>query len=127
MIGLDAVSLPFVRANLDRLPTLASLLKDGSLRELETPATHLSASVWPTFSTGKQPGDHGQYFPFQWHGGNNHYRRIADSRWSDEFEIEPYTHGAQGLVVSLQRVHAFGPLAQLELERARLVDEREGN
>ncbi len=92
MIGLDAVSLPFVRANLDRLPTLASLLKDGSLRELETPATHLSASVWPTFSTGKQPGDHGQYFPFQWHGGDNHYRRIADSRWSDEFEIEPFWH-----------------------------------
>ena len=65
MLGLDAASLTFIRDNLSRLPVLASVLETGSLRELETPAVHLSASVWPTFSTGKPPGDHGQYFPFQ--------------------------------------------------------------
>lgn len=92
MIGLDAVSLPFVRANLGRLPNLASLLERGSLRDLETTATYLSASVWPTFSTGKQPGEHGQYFPFQWNGADRHYRRIADRRWSDEFDVEPFWH-----------------------------------
>jgi sulfate transport system ATP-binding protein len=34
-----------------------------------------------------------------------------------DIEIERYTAGAKGLVVSLQRVHAIGPLAQLELKR----------
>lgn len=34
-----------------------------------------------------------------------------------DIEIVPYTQGAQGLLVSLQRAHAFGPLAQLELMR----------
>ena len=34
-----------------------------------------------------------------------------------EIDIERYTSGAQGIVVKLQRAHAIGPLAQLELER----------
>src|SRR5438105_7682229 len=68
MLGLDAVSLPFIRDCARKLPVLASLLESGVLRELQSPAVHLSASVWPTFSSGKPPGEHGQYFPFQWSG-----------------------------------------------------------
>ena len=78
MLGLDAVSLPFILDNRVRLPTLASLLDTGMLRELRSSAAILSASVWPTFSTGSQPGEHGQYFPFQWSGKNGRYQRIAD-------------------------------------------------
>ena len=39
MLGLDAASLPFIRANTDRLPFLASLLDDGTLAVLRSPAT----------------------------------------------------------------------------------------
>ena len=92
MLGLDAVSLPFVRQNQAKLPVLGSLLERGMLRELETSATHLSASVWPTFSTGKQPGEHGQYFPFQWSAKNGSYLRVADGRWSEEFDCQPFWH-----------------------------------
>src|SRR6266567_3340801 len=92
MLGLDAVSLPFIRDNARKLPVLTSLLERGVLRELHSPAVHLSASVWPTFSTGKPPGEHGQYFPFQWSGEDRRYRRIADPRWSEEFGIEPFWH-----------------------------------
>ncbi|MFZ3288583.1 MAG: sulfate ABC transporter ATP-binding protein [Telluria sp.] len=35
-----------------------------------------------------------------------------------DLDIERYAPGAQGIVVRLRRVHAIGPLAQLELERA---------
>jgi sulfate transport system ATP-binding protein len=35
-----------------------------------------------------------------------------------EMDVERYTPGAQGIVVKLQRSHAIGPLAQLELARA---------
>ena len=82
MLGLDAVSLPFVRENRARLPVLGSLLERGMLRELASSASHLSASVWPTFSSGKQPGDHGQYFPFQWSVRDGSYLRVAFGRWS---------------------------------------------
>ena len=92
MLGLDAVSLPFIKENLDRLPVIASLLKSGTLSELRSPASNLAASVWPTFLTGKPPGEHGQYFPFQWNAGQCNYRRIADRRWSDQFDVEPFWH-----------------------------------
>jgi len=92
MLGLDAVSLPFIQQNLDRMPVLASLLKDGRLQHLDSSATFLAASVWPTFYTGKQPGEHGQYFPFQWNGEQHDYRRIADARWSEDFYVEPFWH-----------------------------------
>lgn len=92
MLGLDAVSLPFILDNRGKLPTLAALLSDGHLSELRSSADYLSASVWPTFYSGKQPGEHGQYFPFQWDGRDRRYRRIADSRWSESFDCRPFWH-----------------------------------
>lgn len=92
MLGLDAVSLPFLRENRARLPVLGSLLERGMLRELASSASHLSASVWPTFSSGKQPGEHGQYFPFQWSAKDGSYLRVADGRWSEEFDCQPFWH-----------------------------------
>ena len=92
MLGLDAVSLPFIKENLDRLPVIASLLKSGVVSELQSPASNLAARVWPTFLTGRPPGEHGQYFPFQWNAEHCDYRRLADPRWSEEFDVEPFWH-----------------------------------
>jgi predicted AlkP superfamily phosphohydrolase/phosphomutase len=93
MLGLDSISLPFVQENILTLPTLAALLEQGTLRHLSSPATYLSASVWPTFLSGKQPGGHGQYFPFQWSAEHGLYRRIAGAQWSEEFADPPFWHG----------------------------------
>lgn len=92
MLGLDAVSLPFIRDHLDRMPCLASLLAKGVCRDLESPAAYLNGSVWPTFLSGKSPGDHGQYFPFQWAATERRYRRIADRHWSEQFDCKPFWH-----------------------------------
>ncbi len=81
-----------MREHLDDLPVLASLLARGSVQNLESTATYFSASVWPTFSSGRQPGDHGQYFPFQWSAEDHSYRRIGDARWSEELDCEPFWH-----------------------------------
>ena len=35
-----------------------------------------------------------------------------------ELDVEPFTPGAQGIVAELRRIHAIGPLAQLELARS---------
>jgi predicted AlkP superfamily phosphohydrolase/phosphomutase len=92
MLGLDAASLPFIRDNRRRLPILDSLLKTGMVRELESTATYLAASVWPTFSSGMQPGEHGQYFPFQWSAKERRYRPLADPVWSESLDREPFWH-----------------------------------
>ncbi len=73
MLGLDAVSLPFIEENRGNLPNLSALLASGTLRNLQSSASYLSASVWPTFLSGRQPGEHGQYFPFQWSSEQGRY------------------------------------------------------
>lgn len=91
-IAIDSVSLPFIRDHLDRLPAFGGLLKDGLCRTLETSAKFLSASPWPTFSSGLLPGDHGHYYPFQWDAEKHRCRRVAKSHWSQRFEYEPFWH-----------------------------------
>ena len=115
MLGLDAASLPFIQENLATLPTLASLIKKCAVNELECSAGCLSASVWPTFSAGELPGEHGQYFPFQWFGQGRKYRRIADPRWSQQFDVAPFWHRvAQAGVATI----AFDVANALHDERA---------
>ena len=110
MLGLDAVSLPFIMENRRSLPNLGALLDGGMLRELRSSASHLSASVWPTFSTGRQPGDHGQYFPFQWSAEHRQYLRVADPSWSEGFDFQPFWHrvAAGGLpTIAFDVAHAL--------------------
>jgi hypothetical protein len=91
-IAFDSVSLPFIRDHLDRLPSFAALLHRGLCRTLDTSAKFLSASPWPTFSSGLLPGDHGHYYPFQWDAEKHRCRRVAKSLWSHMFEYEPFWH-----------------------------------
>lgn len=92
MLGLDAASLPFIQENLHRLPFFARLLAEGNLRELESSASYLTASVWPTFLSGKPPGDHGLYFPFQWQADRLRYRKVGDPTWSEALDCQPFWH-----------------------------------
>ncbi|MGV3742725.1 MAG: sulfate/molybdate ABC transporter ATP-binding protein, partial [Burkholderiaceae bacterium] len=50
------------------------------------------------------------------HVGTNDAKGIGFVR-PHELEVGRYAVGAEGIVAKLQRVHAIGPLAQLELER----------
>jgi predicted AlkP superfamily phosphohydrolase/phosphomutase len=90
MLGFDALSLPFLQAHLDELPTFKGLFAKGALIEPETTGNHFPASCWPTFASGKGVGEHGQYFPFQWDPKNLKHRRIADPAWQNELLFEPF-------------------------------------
>ncbi|MGE0408984.1 MAG: alkaline phosphatase family protein [Amphiplicatus sp.] len=92
---VDAFSLPFARAHLDQLPTLRVMLERGAFAPLQSPAVLMSASMWPTFMTGADPGEHGQYHPFQWDAAAMRFRRVADPHWSRRFHIEPFWHRLQ--------------------------------
>ncbi len=91
-IALDSISLAFIRDHCDRLPNLSSQLDRGMCRTLESPAKFLSASPWPTFSSGLLPGNHGHYYPFQWDQDKHRCRRVAKRMWSQRFDYEPFWH-----------------------------------
>jgi predicted AlkP superfamily phosphohydrolase/phosphomutase len=90
MLGIDAMSLPFARMHLDQLPTLQSLLKHGVVIAPETSGGDFSGSPWPSFTSGKDVGEHGIYFPFQWDAKHLKQRRQRDAVWREEFEFEPF-------------------------------------
>ncbi len=92
MACIDSMSLPFARAHLDSLPVLKAMLDGGALLELQSPGGVMSASMWPTFTACLDPGEHGQYHPFQWDAEAMTFRRVADKRWSDKFYCEPFWH-----------------------------------
>lgn len=98
MIGLDSLDLGFVQASIDDYPTFKRLLAEGALRSLEGPGDVLSASVWPTFYTGKAPGEHGFYYPMQWDPDEMRLRRVTE----DWFRLEPFWYelSREGLPVT---------------------------
>ncbi|MCB2061511.1 MAG: alkaline phosphatase family protein, partial [Novosphingobium sp.] len=92
MIGLDAISLPFVRDHLESLPNFASLLERGLCHTLKTPGKYMSAATWPTFASGLQPGEHGHYYPFQWNAEKQSMLRFSKPIWSSRYRYEPFWH-----------------------------------
>ncbi len=76
-IGLDACDLEYLQCYLPHLPNLQKLLGTSTLTELNTTSAAMDASVWPTFMMACSPGEHGYYFPFQWHAQTLQYQRIG--------------------------------------------------
>lgn len=92
LICIDSMSLAFARAHLNLLPTLQSMIDEGALIELESPARYVSACVWPTFATGVDAGEHGHYYPFQWDPERMQFWRTAKPGWSTRLAFDPFWH-----------------------------------
>jgi predicted AlkP superfamily phosphohydrolase/phosphomutase len=107
LIGLDSLDIDYVEPRLGSLPNLKRLFDGGVVRRLDSPGNVMSASVWPTFSTGTTPGGHGQYFPIQWDPDAMKLRHV-ESNW---FESEPFwrTLARQGLAVTTLDVQMAFP------------------
>jgi predicted AlkP superfamily phosphohydrolase/phosphomutase len=107
MIGLDSADLDYIEPRLDSFPNLRRLLAEGIVRRLDTPASVMSACVWPTFFTGTLPGEHGQYFPIQWDPATMQLRHV-DSSWLD---TEPFWRplAREGLAVTTLDVQMAFP------------------
>ncbi len=86
MIGIDAGDIDLIRASLDELPHLKGLLARGACHALRSTADVLTSSVWPTFATGKLPGEHGVYYPMQWDAAAMQLRRVS----GDWIQFEPF-------------------------------------
>jgi predicted AlkP superfamily phosphohydrolase/phosphomutase len=90
MLGLDLLSLPFVRSHLNRLPVFDRLIEQGSLHQLSSSGDLASESIWASFCLGAHPGMQGQYFPFQWDAWTMSFRRPIRGRWARSFHFEPF-------------------------------------
>ncbi len=90
MLGIDAMSFPFAQAHIDQLPALKSLLTHGVMVAPETSGAYFTGSPWASFASGKDVGEHGIYFPFQWDAKSLKQRRQRDVVWREQFEFEPF-------------------------------------
>ena len=89
MIGLDAAELSLIEEHSAWLPVLSRLLMEAPAKRLESTAAHLAGSVWPTFYTGAQPGEHGIYHHLQWDQAAMKLRRVTDAwLWAEPFWYE---------------------------------------
>jgi len=61
VFGLDGITFDLLQPWLDegRLPNLARLLSEGASGPLRSTIPPVSASAWPSFMTGTNPGQHG--------------------------------------------------------------------
>lgn len=91
-ICIDAMSLDYARPHLERLPVLKSLLENGTLKPLSTPADRISASIWASLATGDGPGAHGHYYPFQWNADAMAFERTSSRAWRERLSIKPFWH-----------------------------------
>lgn len=107
MIGLDSADLDYVEPRLPFLPNLQRLFGRSVVRRLETPASVMSACVWPTFYTASHPGHHGQYFPIQWDPATMEMRHVG----SDWLDCEPFWRplAREGLPVTTLDVQMVYP------------------
>ncbi len=77
MLGIDAGDLKFIQAHKGQLPVIGRLMQYGVLRRLDTTSRVFTGSVWPTFYTGSQPGEHGIYHHLQWDPAGMRTRRVT--------------------------------------------------
>ncbi|MCR9137215.1 MAG: alkaline phosphatase family protein [Alphaproteobacteria bacterium] len=114
MLGLDGADLHFIQRNADALPQLKKALSFGQLYQPAAP-TALSGSVWPTFYSGSNPGQHGIYQHLVWDSERMGLRRIGDD-WCpyDPFWKNLEDQGKR--VVVLDVPYSFGTSLQRGVE-----------
>src|SRR4051794_21015270 len=78
-IGMDAAQGPLVRELAERgeLPNVAALIARGSWSRVDGPAEVGSGAVWPTFTSGTQPWEHGCHSEWYWDASEMRIARMA--------------------------------------------------
>jgi predicted AlkP superfamily phosphohydrolase/phosphomutase len=85
VVGLDMGDGTLIRhwSAAGHLPHLAALAASGTWFDLESPASALHTSTWPTFATGTLPGRHGVYYPYQPTPGRQLARHIGPDQYGE--------------------------------------------
>ena len=78
LLGIDSTNLDYLLQNRTSLPNINKLIERGKSFRPESVANIFSAGVWPTFSSGVMPGEHGHYFPMQWDARSMRFIQIKN-------------------------------------------------
>jgi predicted AlkP superfamily phosphohydrolase/phosphomutase len=103
MIGFDAAEFSYIAEHLPVLPNFRRALGGGILRRLNSGAHTVTGSVWPTFYTATEPGDHGIHHLMQWDADAMRLRVAADWLYFEPFwrELERRGHKVIALDVPM--------------------------
>ena len=96
MIGLDAGDPELIErwTGDGTLPALAALRAQGVFGRLESSASYLAGSPWPTMYTGRDVSSHGLYHDFQWRHEDMSFA-APDEHWMN---LTPFWRHLQGEV-----------------------------
>jgi predicted AlkP superfamily phosphohydrolase/phosphomutase len=113
LLGLDAADIVLIErwAAQGFLPTFASLFSTAAHGRLDTSATVLQASVWPSFATACNPGKHGSYFQLQMRNATNTLTRVR----SHDLRRPPFWTWLEGpretaVVIDVPKMPPFGDI-----------------
>ena len=81
VFGLDGITFDLIQPWLDegRLPNLARLIAGGASAHLRSTIPPVSASAWPSFFTGTNPGQHG-LIDFTYPAHDSYDLKVSNSR-----------------------------------------------
>jgi len=81
VFGLDGITFDLIQPWLDegRLPNLARLIAGGASAHLRSTIPPVSASAWPSFFTGTNPGQHG-LIDFTYPAHDSYELKVSNSR-----------------------------------------------
>jgi predicted AlkP superfamily phosphohydrolase/phosphomutase len=118
LLGLDAADIVLIErwAAQGLLPAFASLFSTAAHGRLDTPATVLQASVWPSFATACHPGKHGSYFLQQMRNGTNSMTRIR----SHDLQRPPFWTWLEGpretaVVIDVPKIPPFANINGVQI------------
>ena len=77
MIGIDTADIDYITDHLDYLPNLRAAFSETQPIELCSAFDLFPGSVWPSFFTSREPGDHRFYNITAWDAAVMRLRRVT--------------------------------------------------
>lgn len=112
LLVLDSTPITFLKENASALPNIGTLLRSAIQLETKSPADFFSAAPWPTFASGRMPGDLGHYHPLQWDASRMRFIPIKDDALSFEPFWDALGRGGEKIVVFDGNALPIAPDAQ---------------
>ncbi len=92
MVALDGLDGRLLKRGLEsgRLPNLRAFIEGTTEFEVHSDGERLEGTVWPTFTTGTNPGAHGHHWFYHWVAEEGRFVDAKDSR----FDVVPFWKAA---------------------------------
>ncbi|MGE0600380.1 MAG: alkaline phosphatase family protein [Dehalococcoidia bacterium] len=84
MVALDALDIGVLRRGIasGRLPNLRAFIESATEFKVHSDGERLEGTVWPTFTTGTNPGAHGHHWFYHWVGEEARFVSAKDARFN---------------------------------------------